>query len=330
MSAPLVSVLVPVFERASLLRASVESALLQTVSDLEVVIVDNASQDGTWEVCQELAADDSRVRIFRNPTNIGPVRNWARCIDECHGTYAKFLYSDDLIAPTFLTETLPFLTGNSDVGLAWTQAEIGAAPGDGRLAYAWNRPTGTYSRGAFLAATLFGSDVPVSPSAALFRRSALARNLCIQPVGPVDWSSHGAGPDWLLYLLTAAQHRAVGYVAQPITFLRHHAESITVARRGDVNEGYEQAVLWFAATQLSSWWQARVRARSWWRAVVSPRRSLTPRRHFARYDAGPPGSLFWPAAVVEGTRGLFRRGSRRLAARAGARVAPVGQAPSPP
>ena len=63
----------------ALLADCLKSALAQTCGDLEVVVVDNASTDGTWEVCREFAPVDSRVRIFRNPENIGPVRNWQRC-----------------------------------------------------------------------------------------------------------------------------------------------------------------------------------------------------------------------------------------------------------
>ena len=78
MSAPLVSIMVPVHNRRALLPDCLKSALAQTCRDLEVVVVDNASTDGTWEVCRQFARADARVRIFRNPENIEPVRNWQR------------------------------------------------------------------------------------------------------------------------------------------------------------------------------------------------------------------------------------------------------------
>src|SRR5437879_4126737 len=101
MTVPLVSILIPLYNREQLLGPCIQSALDQTVRGFEVVIVDNASTDGTWQVCQAFAAKDSRVRIFRDPVNIGPVRNLQRCIQEARGQYGKILFSDDLIKPTF-------------------------------------------------------------------------------------------------------------------------------------------------------------------------------------------------------------------------------------
>ena len=59
MNSPLVSILIPVYNRQDLLPVCIESALAQTITDLEVVIVDNASTDKTWEVCQKFARQDS-------------------------------------------------------------------------------------------------------------------------------------------------------------------------------------------------------------------------------------------------------------------------------
>src|SRR5579872_5687154 len=98
MSAPLVSIIVPVYNRRRLLAECLESALDQTWRDMEVVVVDNASTDGTWDVCRAFARADSRVRIFRNPENIGPVRNWQRCFREAEGRFGKLLFSEDVLS----------------------------------------------------------------------------------------------------------------------------------------------------------------------------------------------------------------------------------------
>ena len=56
-----VSILVPVFNREELIGDCIQSALDQTFDDLEVVVVDNASTDGTWDVCRTYGEKDSRV-----------------------------------------------------------------------------------------------------------------------------------------------------------------------------------------------------------------------------------------------------------------------------
>ena len=78
---PRVSILIPVYNREALIGECIQSALFQTFTDFEVIIVDNASTDNTWGICQRFAEQDKRVRVFRNEKNIGPVRNWRRCVD---------------------------------------------------------------------------------------------------------------------------------------------------------------------------------------------------------------------------------------------------------
>ena len=128
----LASILIRFFNRESFIEACVESALAQTHSDLDVVIVDNRSTYRTWEICQTLARRDSRIRIFRNDSNIGPVRNWRRCIDEA-------------------------------VGLVLTAADI-----EGQIEYMWEGRNGTFPR-CSLRDMMFNGRLPVSPGAAPFR-----------------------------------------------------------------------------------------------------------------------------------------------------------------
>ena len=79
---PAVSLLVPVFNRADLLGDCIDSALGQTFRDIEVIVVDGASTDETWSVCQSYAESDPRVKIFREAKNRGPVLGWWRCLEE--------------------------------------------------------------------------------------------------------------------------------------------------------------------------------------------------------------------------------------------------------
>jgi len=118
-----VSILIPVYNRENLIEETVQSALNQTYKNIEIIIVDNQSIDKTWEVMQKLAFQDDRIKIFQNDKNMGPVRNWKRCIDEATGDYGKILWSDDLIAPEFLENTVHFLE-NKDIGFVFTGTEI--------------------------------------------------------------------------------------------------------------------------------------------------------------------------------------------------------------
>lgn len=119
----LVSILIPVCNRENLIKETVQSALSQTYKNIEIIVVDNQSTDNTWEVLKKLASKDERIKIFQNNTNIGPVRNWKRCIDEANGEYGKILWSDNLIANEFLEKTVPYLE-DENVGFVFTGTEI--------------------------------------------------------------------------------------------------------------------------------------------------------------------------------------------------------------
>lgn len=274
---PSVSLLVPVFNRADLLAECLDSALSQTVKDFEVIVVDGGSTDGTWDTCVRYAAADSRVRIFRDAVNSGPVRGWWRCLEEASGTYGMFLWSDDVLQPTFLARTLPHLE-RKDVGFAFTAVEIGAEPGHGRLAY--SHATGVVSSERFIQGSLDGSaDYPVSPACALFRLSDLRESFLMElPTDPpVDLRSTGAGVDVLLYLLTAQRYPLVACCAEPLAFFRAHSGSITVHGRGGlVALHYALAKSWFAVSAGHPRYAASILARHWLSEMRASRRPMSP------------------------------------------------------
>ncbi len=254
MNTPKVSILIPVYNRENFIAECIESALAQTYSDIEVVVVDNASTDGTWEICQKYAEKDQRVRIFRNDNNLGPVKNWKRCFDEACGHYGKILFSDDLIESDFLEKTLPFLI-EPQVGFVFTSVFMGSEPGRGCVSYKYADKTGVYPSEDFLSVSLLGGDLPVSPGCALFRMNDLKRNLVLNIPSPTikDFLSHGAGPDLLLYLLTANAYSSFAFVNEPLSFFRAHEGSISISdKKQYLSRCYIQARIGFAETYFDA------------------------------------------------------------------------------
>ncbi|MDQ2901834.1 MAG: glycosyltransferase [Acidobacteriota bacterium] len=256
----MVSILVPVYNREAFLAACLESACAQTVRDFEVVVVDNASTDGTWDICRQFAGRDSRVRIFRNAENLGPVRNWRRCFDEARGELGKVLFSDDLMSSDFLAKTTPYLE-DPEIGFVFANCEIGSAPGGGQIRFQWNHRIGKASSAEFIRDALRGRDVPVSPGAAIFRLADLRRNLIIS----ADSAQHGAGPDLLLYLLTAAQYPAIAHIDEPSAFFRWHPGSISHEKLAELADCYTQAQIVFASRPEGRAYRHRIFARAWLR-----------------------------------------------------------------
>jgi glycosyltransferase involved in cell wall biosynthesis len=119
-AAPKVSVVVPTFNRAGLLKETVDSILAQTYADFELIIVDNMSVDSTEAYVAGLA--DPRVRYFRNPNGgiIAVNRNYG--IRQARGEYVALCDDDDLWLPEKLERQVPVLDRAPDVGLCYTNA----------------------------------------------------------------------------------------------------------------------------------------------------------------------------------------------------------------
>ena len=106
------------FNGARYLRGCLTSIIRQTFRDFELVISDNASQDETPAICQELAARDARVRYVRNPTNIGIMENFAAVVGLARGELFAWIGSDDIWDQGFLETLVEALDGSPDASLA--------------------------------------------------------------------------------------------------------------------------------------------------------------------------------------------------------------------
>ena len=99
-----VSVVVPMYNAEKFIRPCVDSALNQTMKNVEVIIVDDRSTDNSLNLCRELYGNNDRVKIFQQPVNHGPGAARNSGIREASGEYIAFLDSDDEIMPEHLQQ----------------------------------------------------------------------------------------------------------------------------------------------------------------------------------------------------------------------------------
>ena len=92
---PLVSVCIPAYNSARHIGETVASILAQTHADLELIVVDDCSTDGTADVVAGF--DDPRLSLVRNDRNLGPVDNWNKALHACTGEFVKLVCSDDFL-----------------------------------------------------------------------------------------------------------------------------------------------------------------------------------------------------------------------------------------
>ena len=124
-----VSIGLPVYNGAKYLAAAIESILNQTLADLELIICDNASTDGTEEICRRFAAADARIRYLRHPRNIGGSGNFNEVFRQARAPYFRWAAHDDLIAPRNLEACAAVLDAVPEAVLAYPRTVIIDAEG---------------------------------------------------------------------------------------------------------------------------------------------------------------------------------------------------------
>lgn len=106
MNEPLVTVCIPVFNSVKYIEQTIKSVLAQDFSNVEILIQDNASVDGTWELLKLIAGAKPNVAIKRNKKNIGMSANWNAVINRAQGDYVMLLSADDVLDPGFLSSCI--------------------------------------------------------------------------------------------------------------------------------------------------------------------------------------------------------------------------------
>lgn len=94
---PKVSIGLPVYNGENYLKEAIESHLSQSYENFELFLSDNASTDGTRDICEHYAKQDARIQYYRNETNIGGFANFSRLVDFAEGEYFKWSAHDDVI-----------------------------------------------------------------------------------------------------------------------------------------------------------------------------------------------------------------------------------------
>ena len=103
---PLVSVIMPAYNAEEFLREAIASVQAQTVTDWELLVIDDCSRDTTPEMVRAIGAEDPRVKLLQNEKNLGAAGSRNRGLDIFRGQYVAFLDSDDYWYPAMLEKML--------------------------------------------------------------------------------------------------------------------------------------------------------------------------------------------------------------------------------
>ena len=217
MSAPAVTVLLPVFNGARHLRESVSSVLAQHFTDFELLVVNDGSTDETAAILASIG--DPRLRVIRNDGNIGLVATLNRGLSEARGEWIARQDADDISAPGRLVSQMAFVRGNPAVPVLGSDAWL--IGNDGKFRGRWR--TGGH---ADLVAWDLCFRAPFAHASALFRRSIVAERFA-------GYSDVRACEDLELWSRVATEFPIVT-LREPLVKYRIHDGSIMAATATDV------------------------------------------------------------------------------------------------
>lgn len=123
---PLVSVLLLCYNQERYIREALVSALEQEYENLQVVVTDDASQDGTQKIILEIAHDypTDRLTVFLNPTNVGVTGNCNAGLQHCKGELISFLGGDDVFMPDKVSRQVAWFKENPGMVLCGHDVEL--------------------------------------------------------------------------------------------------------------------------------------------------------------------------------------------------------------
>lgn len=213
--APKVSVVVPTFRRAGLLKETVDSILAQTFADFELIIVDNMSEDGTEEYVAGIG--DARVRYFRNPNGgvIAVNRNYG--IRRARGQYVALCDDDDLWVPEKLAKQVDLLDSQPETALCYCNASTFSNPDGPSAPWMMKQVREDHYRHLLIGNFIANSSV-------LMRRS--------------HWEALGgfreerelvAVEDYEMWL-RLARHHPIGYIDECLLLYRVHGSAASANR----------------------------------------------------------------------------------------------------
>lgn len=247
---PKISVLIPVYNREDLLRQAVESVLQQEYENLEIIISDNCSTDATLSVAREFASIDSRVRVFKNDTNVGPVANWKACLKRASGEYVHWLWSDDWIEEGFYSDAVRLMRAKrTNVLTTWNYRTSGLEKDSDRYiswSYEHEEISGKAAAQKILAVT---NELPLSPAAWILPAESVRRGFFdeIPDVGRFHPVEKGVGVDSLMIVESVVSADVVAVLRKPsVTFRSHDNISNSLSASGELSLLYSLAHIWYA------------------------------------------------------------------------------------
>lgn len=227
---PLVSVCIPTFNREKIIAHTLESVINQSYKNIEIIISDNCSTDGTFEILKKYSEKDTRIKLFKMNENKGPVENWKNCFVNSSGKFIKYLWSDDYLDIDFIEKALNAL--EDDIGFVYTPVkwyDVKSMKVHQNIGFkvAFNSPL---TVDFYIESLMLRGDSPVSGSCAMFRKNIIEDLFSsnIKNCLDLDYNANGAGFDALMFLYAVKQYKRFAHIDDSFAYYGVDSDGITV------------------------------------------------------------------------------------------------------
>jgi len=167
MDKPLISIIIPVYNRSKTIQRAIDSVLSQTLDNFDLIIVDDCSTDNSMEIVDSY--QDPRIRKFTLNKNSGAAAARNEGIKNSFSEFISFLDSDDKFEPEFLEESLNVLKNtSSEIGFMWTGSRLIYSTSGKILEQQWNPKRATTSHLTFLKDLKIGTGAGISVKKEVF------------------------------------------------------------------------------------------------------------------------------------------------------------------
>jgi glycosyltransferase involved in cell wall biosynthesis len=217
---PLISVIMPVYNGEKFIRAAIDSVIGQTYKNWELVIFDDASEDSTRSIINEVAAKDARIRLIEGKERGGQSKARNAAIAASHGVYIALLDADDIALPSRLEIQHTYLESHPDIAVAGSWTRIEEANGSSYI-YRSETDPDKVAAGLLFNTMLINSSVMMRAS--FLRENALS----------YDISSSFLAEDYALWA-RCAEVGKLANVPKVLVIYKKHPGAISAERREEL------------------------------------------------------------------------------------------------
>jgi glycosyltransferase involved in cell wall biosynthesis len=218
---PLVSVLIPTYNRPQYFEKALKSVLIQSYRNIEIIICDDSTNDETEKLVRAYRKVAKNIKYVRNTPRLGGVKNFRKCMDLARGQFINYLMDDDLFHPQKIEIMTKVMVDDKDIALVTSSRvaiDANDTPGEeigGLNMYLQESRSFEGAKVADLcmrtATNLIGE-----PTTVLFRREML-----VEPFGVCAGRQYGCNSDMASWFVLMSKGK-IAYIHSPLSFLRVH------------------------------------------------------------------------------------------------------------